>query len=101
MTARQGFRVTSLTTGTPSHKFEHLRKNYVYGGDKRDDGGDDISAPLADSSAERRRRRLEQYQALAAERPALSLSEIARRMQLAQKTVRRYRDELSGPEARP
>ena len=94
MTAYQGVRVTSLTTGTPSHHFEEYRVNYVWGGSKADE--ETVSAPLAESSAARKRRRLEKLAALQAEHPDLSLAEKARLMGLADKTVRRYLRELEG-----
>ncbi len=92
MTAHQGYRVSATTTGIASSPFEHLRVNYVYGGDEHDD--EPFSASMAESSADRKRRRLARLAELEAIRPPLSLAETARRLQVSPKTVRGYRDEL-------
>lgn len=99
MTAHQGFRVAATTAGIASSPYEHLRKNYVYGGDEHDDEPARVS--LADSSAERKRRRLAALAELEAIDPPLSLAEKARRMQLAPRTVRGYLAELREREAQP
>jgi hypothetical protein len=93
MTAHQGFRVAATMTGTASSPFEEYRINYVYGGDDHD-GKPPPSSSMAESSADRKRRKRARLAELDAHDPPLSLSEIARRMQLAPKTIRGYRAEL-------
>lgn len=93
MSVRQGIRVTSSTTGMPSHGFEEFRVNYVYGGSNPAED-EVVSAPLSESSSARKRRRMEKLAELEAIDPPLSLAEKARRMGLAPKTVRGYIREL-------
>jgi len=93
VTAHQGFRVAATTTGVASSPFEHLRVNYVYGGGKHDD--EPFSASMAESSADRKRRRLARLAELEAIDPPLPLAEIARRLEVSPKTARSYRAELA------
>ncbi len=64
MTAHQGYRVSATTTGITSSPFEHLRVNYVYGGDKHDEAAE-VTRPvnIPGSRAERLRRYAEAREA--------------------------------------
>ena len=91
MTAHQGIRVGATTASSPSPSgFEHLRINYVYGGDKRDEP---FSDSMAESSVDRKRQRLARLAELDAIRPPLTQLEIACRLGVSPKTLRSYRRE--------
>ena len=108
MSPHQGIRVSSLTTGVPSHRFEHLRINYVYGGSgggDDDDDDDDQGTALPAGNLEKGKARAARLALFAAARAeGASVAEAGRAAGVTPTTAKAYRRELeqaSGGEQQP
>lgn len=86
------FRVNSLTSGTPSHKFEHLRKNYVYGGDKTAEDDRPDPPPGGPRGSQARAGRMAVFAAAWAKKK--NLTEAAKAAGVTLPTARAYRRAL-------
>jgi hypothetical protein len=92
VTAHQGVRVNSLTTGTPSHRFEEYRVDYVYRGSKKDE--DDHPGPPPGSPKSRSARAGRMAVFAAARAQGKSVAEAGRAAGVTLTTAKTYRREL-------
>lgn len=90
------FRVNPVTAGTPSHKFEHLRVNYVYGGDKKDEPAPPPPTLGGLARTYERRQRTARFAVLRSQ--GISVLEAGKRVGVQPKTARTYeRERLDAP----
>jgi hypothetical protein len=92
------FRVNAITTGSPSHRFEHLRKNYVYGGEITEAAETETRHSLPVSSSKSPSARAERMAVFAAARAeGKSVAEAGQAAGVTLTTAKTYRRELEQP----